>query len=295
MRSKPPAPVPPTEPPPARTLIVPGRGEFFFRDSGLLSAAHASRPTLLLLHGWTATADLNWGAQYADLIGAGYRVIAIDHRGHGRGLRTFERFKLSDCAADAAAVVRTLKLGTVTVVGYSMGGAVAQLLARDHSDVVSGLVLSGTAQRFAYEGNRRQLQALPLLRGPLATAPKSTWKMVLGQMGLTSGSDGAWLMGEMLRHDPHAIIEAGRELARFDSRPWLRPFSFPTAFVLTTVDDAVPPALQRELIAATGAEVFEAPIRHMQITSRPADYNPALLRALEYIAGATGTEGSAAA
>jgi hypothetical protein len=53
----------------------------------------------------------------------------------------------------------------------------------------------------------------------------------------------------------------------------------------------VPPELQRELIAASAATVFEAPIRHMQIMNRAADYNPALLRALAFVAGgaASGT------
>jgi pimeloyl-ACP methyl ester carboxylesterase len=41
----------------------------------------------MLLHGWLVTADLNWGAAYGPLIEAGYRLLAIDHRGHRRGLR----------------------------------------------------------------------------------------------------------------------------------------------------------------------------------------------------------------
>ena len=57
-------------------------------------------------------------------------------------------FRLADCAADAAAVLRELGVAPAVVVGYSMGGAIAQLVARDHPDVVSGLVLSGTAQHF---------------------------------------------------------------------------------------------------------------------------------------------------
>src|SRR5436305_15176822 len=95
-------PEPPFEMPPARTVLVPGRGEFFLRDSG------GDGPPVMLLHGWLASADLNWAGAYADLIDAGYRVLAIDHRGHGRGLRSMERFRLDDCAADAAGVLREL-------------------------------------------------------------------------------------------------------------------------------------------------------------------------------------------
>src|SRR6188472_3106861 len=110
------APEPPVELPPGRAVHVPGRGEYFVRDTG------GDGPAVLLLHGWTASADLNFHAQYAALAAAGNRVIALDHRGHGRGLRTYADFRLSDCADDAIAVAEHLDAGPLTVVGYSMGG-----------------------------------------------------------------------------------------------------------------------------------------------------------------------------
>src|SRR5438270_12401891 len=102
----------------------------------------------MLLHGWMASADLNWSVLYSDHVRAGYRVLAIDHRGHGRGLRPLDPFRLTDCAADAAGVLRTLEALPATIVGYSMGGAIAQLIARDHPDVTAGVVLGGTAQHW---------------------------------------------------------------------------------------------------------------------------------------------------
>ena len=51
----------------------------FLRDSG------GDGPPVLLLHGWMFSADLNWYMTYAPLDEAGYRVLAVDHRGHGRG------------------------------------------------------------------------------------------------------------------------------------------------------------------------------------------------------------------
>src|SRR6185312_9352136 len=100
MPSPPWPPEPPIEMPPARTVSVPGRGEFFLRDTG------GDGPVVMLLHGWMASADLNWSGAYGDLGDAGYRVLAIDHRGHGRGLRGLVPFRLTDCAADAADVLR---------------------------------------------------------------------------------------------------------------------------------------------------------------------------------------------
>src|SRR5436305_15076300 len=100
MRTPPWPPLPPIEMPPARTVKVPDRGDFFLRDTG------GEGPVVMLLHGWMATADMNWWAAYADLVDAGYRVLAIDHRGHGRGLRPLVPFRFADCAADAAAMLR---------------------------------------------------------------------------------------------------------------------------------------------------------------------------------------------
>ena len=54
----------------------------------------------------------------------------------------------------------------------------------------------------------------------------------------------------------------------------------PIAVVVTTRDEAVAPRKQRELAAAAGGPVFEAPIRHMEIVTKAGDYNPALLEAL---------------
>src|SRR6478752_10156563 len=75
--------------PPGRNLLLPGRGRTYVRHL----RRRGGRMTVVLLHGWAATADLNWGSSYAAL-GERFDVVSIDHRGHGRGLRTTERFTL---------------------------------------------------------------------------------------------------------------------------------------------------------------------------------------------------------
>lgn len=274
-------PVPPLDFPPARTVRVPDRGEFFLRDSGLLDGG--SGTPLLLLHGWIGSADLNWTYVYDDLIAAGYRVIALDHRGHGRGLRPSTPFRLVDCAADAAAVLRTLAVGPAIVFGYSMGGAIAQLMVRDHPETVAALGLGGTAQHWQEEELRRTWKAMGLLGFGLRVFPGWTLRWALKRTGLVSSPYVAWLRSEMLRHDPMAIAEAGRELGRFDSRPWLTRLSIPTAVVLTSEDDAVPPLKQQQLAQALDARVFDAPIRHLEVSDAPAKFNPAMLDALAYL------------
>jgi 3-oxoadipate enol-lactonase len=268
------APVPPIEMPPARTVRVPGRGEFFLRDTG------GDGPPVMLLHGWMATADLNWSGAYGALGDAGYRVLALDHRGHGRGLRPLNPFRLTDCASDAAAVLRELDLAPATIIGYSMGGAIAQLVARDHADVCAGVVLSGTAQHWQDRAVQRRFRLLGLLGLALSLAPRAMWKASFRQVKLTDSEQAAWLHSELLRHSARDVTEAGRELGRFDSRPWLPAAAPKIATVITTRDELVPPRKQRELAAATGGPVFEAEISHMEVTAKGAVFNPPLLEAI---------------
>jgi 3-oxoadipate enol-lactonase len=267
-------PVPPIELPPARTLIVPGRGELFLRDTG------GDGPTVMLLHGWMADADRNWCGAYGDLAAAGYRGLAIDHRGHGRGLRQMSDFRLADCAADATAALRQLNAAPALVVGYSMGGAIAQLVAYEHGDVVSGLVLSGTALHWQEKEVQRRFRALGLFGLSISVAPRVAWQLGFRATGLRRSADTAWLESELMRHSASDITEAGRELGRFDARPWASTVKGPVAVALTTKDELVPPRKQRQLAAAYRAQVFEAPVRHIELGTHASQYNPALLQAI---------------
>jgi pimeloyl-ACP methyl ester carboxylesterase len=269
-------PVPPVTLPPARTVTVDGRGELFFRDSH----PEGGRPVVLLLHGWIVSADLNWWMAYAALTEAGWRVIAPDHRGHGRGMRPLVPFRLGDCADDAAALLRALDTGPVSVVGYSMGGTIAQLMARDHRELVGGLVLSGTCQHFQDPATRRVWAGMGVLGFGLSVAgrPLYRWRF---KSNAIAPERSAWLLSELDRGSARDLAEAGREMGRFDSRPWLASTDLPpTAVVLTSRDSQVGPAKQRELAQAARAEVFEVALDHLELTERPDVYNPALLAAL---------------
>jgi 3-oxoadipate enol-lactonase len=276
-------PTPPREMLPPRTLNVEGHGELYLRDSG---ETDPTRPTVMLLHGWMVSADLNWHAAYEPLVQAGYRVLAIDHRGHGRGLRTTMPFRLTDCAADAVAAVRALGLAPAIFVGYSMGGTIAQLIARDHRDAVTGIVLSGTSQHFQDPETVRLWRVMGGLRLLLSVAPRSAWRAGFRQLGIPMSPEAAWWQSEMMRNSPRDVAEGGRELGRFDSRPWLESVDVPAAAVITAGDKSVPPRNQRQAAAALRATVYEVDIDHLEVTTRASEYNPALLQAVATVAAA---------
>src|SRR5438128_6690942 len=132
-------PVPPYLPP-GRVVTVPGRGEVFVREQD----GPAGGPTIVLLHGWTVSADLNWWAAYEPLREIG-RVIAVDHRGHGRGIRSEQPFTLEAAADDVAGLLELLGVRSAIVVGYSMGGPISMLLWHRHRALVDALVFEATA------------------------------------------------------------------------------------------------------------------------------------------------------
>ena len=268
------APVPPPQLPPGRIVELTGRGEVFVRER--LGAVAA--PTILLLHGWTASADLNWFRAYDEVARLG-RMLAIDHRGHGRGMRSEERFTLEDAADDAAALLRALDAGPAIVVGYSMGGPIATLLWRRHPDLVRGLVLEATALewrarrrdrlgwRFAglvellfRLGHPRGLIDR-MLRDAIETAP---------DLAPIEG----WLKAELRRGDPTALADAGRALGRYDARPFAADIDVPTAVVVTTRDRLVKPRKQRALAAAVpGATTLELRADHDAPLLSPTEFS----------------------
>lgn len=255
-------PVPPATLPPGGIVALPGRGEVFFRDTG----PRGTSLPVLLLHGWTATADINFLATYGPL-GTDRRVVALDHRGHGRGLRSEQTFALEDCADDAAALLDVLGIDRAIAVGYSMGGPVSMLLAHRHPGLVAGLVVQATALEWSGEVRERlRWRGLALMELAIRLGTgESTIARVLRDLSRAEPELlplRAWLASEFRRGDAGAIADAGRALATYDARRWAGALGIPAASVVTTRDKLVPQSKQRALAAALGAEVFELDADH---------------------------------
>ena len=269
--------------PPGRHVDLPGRGRTFVREiDGPPGAA-----TLLLLHGWTASSDLNWHGCYAAL-GSRYHVVAMDHRGHGRGIRSRRPFRLSDCADDGAALVRELGLGPVMVVGYSMGGLVAQLLWRRHRSMVAGLVLCATGRGFTRSTRERHRFAA---LGALGAASRAVPRPLVAERIATAvsrrssaGPFDGWAAEELRRNDWTAVLEAGRALGWFDSRAWVGGIDVPTAVVVPTGDLLVPPSRQVALARAIpGATVHLVRGPHAVCATQPERFVPVVLDAISSV------------
>ncbi len=244
-----------------RRVELPGRGTTFVREV----AGPPGAPTVLLVHGLGASGGLNWFRTF-EMLGAEFRVLAPDLRGHGRGVRSPQAFRLADCADDLAALLDALETGPVLVAGYSMGGPVAQLLSRRHPELVAGLVLCATATRFS----RGPFAARPLdvalglvvagarFGGRATNVPSAPLRALRTLRSSRPRDFVQWTIAEFRRHDLRHLLEAGRAANGFDGGTLLRELAIPAAIVVTTRDRVVPP---REQLAAAAlieaASVFE--------------------------------------
>lgn len=96
-------------------------------------------PTLVFLHYWGGSSR-TWKHVTAKL-GASFTTVAIDQRGWGQSDAPDEGYALSDLAADAEGVIAALNLRRYVLVGHSMGGKVAQLMASRRPAGLVGLAL----------------------------------------------------------------------------------------------------------------------------------------------------------
>jgi len=97
-------------------------------------------PVLICLHGTSMTAHA-WGHLAASLRD-GYRVIAVDMRGHGASERPNTAYTIKELAGDIGKLAAKLDLKGITLVGSSVGNQVAVSFAAANPDRIAGLILS---------------------------------------------------------------------------------------------------------------------------------------------------------
>ncbi|HYN33612.1 MAG TPA: alpha/beta hydrolase [Ilumatobacteraceae bacterium] len=268
--------------PAGRFVDLGDRGTIIVRDFG----GRPEAPVIALLHGWTATADLNWFKSY-DALGEHFRVIAFDHRGHGTGVRTKQPFRLEDCADDVADVAAALGVDTFIPVGYSMGGPIAQLVWKRHPERVTGLVLCATAPYFAARRNeRRMLLGLTGLAAMARVAPEGAKVWLTEQLYLQRKTMQwePWAIQQTATHDWRMVLEAGSALGKFSSTDWLADIDVPVSNVLTMRDQVIPLRRQVKLFELIpDAEAFRVDGMHDAAVANADRFVPSVIRAIESV------------
>ncbi len=111
-------------------------GDVGYRELG-------SGPPLLLIMGLGGTMD-NWSPSFVDALAAHHKVVVFDHAGVGKTAAISPPLTITRMADQTSALISALHLGPTSVLGWSMGGMIAQALAVLHPSQVSRLVLAAT-------------------------------------------------------------------------------------------------------------------------------------------------------
>lgn len=122
---------------PTKTIDI-GDVPFLYREAG---TGNGGVP-LILLHHLTAVLD-DWDPALVDGLAVRHHVIAFDNRGVG-GSGGSTPNSVEDMARDAVAFIRALGLSKVDLLGFSLGGFIAQVIARDEPELVGKIIIAGS-------------------------------------------------------------------------------------------------------------------------------------------------------
>jgi 3-oxoadipate enol-lactonase len=212
-------------------------------DDGVEFSVDGQGPPVVLIAGWGQPAAV-WMGVLPRLTGR-FSCITLDNRGLDTVGDRREPVTISGMGDDVAAAVRAAGLGPAAVLGWSMGGAVAQDVAHRHPDVVSALVLLSTSAR------RTSVQRL-WTRARLALADADVEAEAVEAAALP------WMFSPAVCSDGERVLNLARAnaagaaagarglraqamaLDAFDARDWLPQLSVPT-LVLVGVEDILTP------------------------------------------------------
>ncbi|OPB29584.1 alpha/beta hydrolase [Bartonella sp. WD12.1] len=122
---------------------------YFFEHDGLRFAyrEEGQGVPILLIHGFGSSARINWYATgwFRSLVEVGYRVIALDNRGHGDSVKSYDPlFYIPQAmAGDAVKLLQHLGLSKVHVMGYSMGARISAFMALLYPAYVHSVIFGG--------------------------------------------------------------------------------------------------------------------------------------------------------
>ena len=223
---------------------------------------------VLLVHGLAGSSLEEW-YRVGPLLTADRRLLMVDLRGHGLSALSRDRFDVEEVADDLAAVIDQLGVGPVAVVGYSMGGVIAQSLAVRWPGLVRRLALVATMShhpRWYRIGRQIGVYAARAWERLTGLGTPEVRGGYLRAVNAVEDRHARWLWEQTHRRDPDAGAEATFALLRFDSRPYLPKLELPVLVVIPTEDQLVPPRWQYQLASSIpGARLVEIVGAHHEV------------------------------
>ncbi len=216
---------------------------------------------VVFVHGWPLNADM-WEYQMAPLARQGLRCIAYDRRGFGRSEQPVGPYDYDTFADDLKALLDTLDLQEVTLVGFSMGGGeIARYLARHGAARIRKAVLVSSVVPLLLkkpdhpDGADRSVfdQMVAGLEGDrphfLAIFSKGFYGVGLLKSPVSSEVLD-WSLWMAMQASPIATVDCVRAFSETDFRPDLAAFTIPTLVIHGDADATVPAGITGRAAAA---------------------------------------------
>ena len=211
---------------------------------------------LLVLNGLAAT-SADWDPSFIDRLSSANDLVLLDNRGIGASTDDGAPFSIAKLAADTTQAIEALDLGTISVLGWSMGGFIAQTVALDHPNCVHKLILlstdpGGADAELSSSAVRAQLtdmsgtsheQARRLL---FLLFPKNVAESIYREFGDTVAAARAQLAPELV-HRQSVAMDAWHRDGVGDR---LRSLRAPTLVATGTEDIVIPPSNALALVDA---------------------------------------------
>ncbi|MCS5487884.1 alpha/beta hydrolase [Curtobacterium flaccumfaciens pv. beticola] len=230
-------------------------------------------PVVVAVHGFASSAVLNWHASgwTRDLVRAGYRVVALDQRGHGASSKPHDpsAYSMDLLVADVTAVIDTYLLSDVAYLGYSLGARVGWHTAERIPDRVTRAVFGGIP-----DADPMRRVAVDQAKAYIADGTPIEDRVTNGYLQMASGVEG---------NDLRALV-AMVEGMRDSIEP--TPENAPAQPILMAAgsEDGIKDSAVRLAAAAPDADFFEIPGRNHFNAPTSRAFRA---RAIAFLGGAT--------
>ena len=210
---------------------------------------------IVLIHGFASSKNVNWvyPLWVSTLTKAGYRVIALDNRGHGESSKLYdpEQYSIGAMAGDARALMDHLTIERADMMGYSMGGRITAYLALNDPQRIRSAILGGIGMTMIVGGGPGENVASALEAASLDD--------VTDPMGRTFRA-----FADQTRSDRRALAACLRGSRRLMTREEAAAIKLPTLIAVGTTDDVAGSAHELGQIIP-GSQVLDIPNRdHMR-------------------------------
>lgn len=238
-------------------------------------------PTVCFTHSLSSDSGM-WAEQMPELLGAGYRVLRLDMRGHGGSDPVAGDYTMAVLADDVAAALTALAIDKVHFIGLSIGGMIGQAFAIAHGARLRSLMLcdtlpatlpdakAGWAPRIATVTEAKSLE-------PTADATMERWFTD----AFKPRNAGRWkqIRDTVAATTPAGYLGCAAAILNFDFTAKLPALKLPTLVVCGSGDPGTPPAENKRLAGFVPGARYEeiADARHFPNVERPEAFNKIMM------------------